>query len=85
MKIEQVRLQDEAIQENQPSSKQLLVPGKEAAAMCSKSLRTWRAWDAAGRVPRPIRIARSTLWRVEELHAWIAAGCPSRTEWEARR
>jgi predicted DNA-binding transcriptional regulator AlpA len=83
MDATQMRLQEEMTRSPDTTPQQLLVPAKEAAAMCSKSLRTWRAWDAAGRVPQPIRIARSTLWRVEELHAWIAAGCPSRTEWEA--
>ncbi len=39
-------------------------------------------WDAGGRIPRPVRVGRSTLWRVEELHAWIAAGCPTREHWE---
>lgn len=61
----------------------VLVPGRVAATMCGKSLRTWRAWDAGGRIPRPVRVGRSTLWRVEELHAWIAAGCPTREHWEA--
>ena len=81
----QMRLPEGANERSNSSSPQLLVPAKEAATMCSKSLRTWRAWDAAGWVPRPIRIARSTLWRVEELRAWIEAGCPRRDEWEARR
>lgn len=62
-----------------------LVSAKTAAAMCGKSLRTWRTWDAAGWIPRPVRIGRSVLWRVDELREWIAAGCPRRTEWEARR
>jgi predicted DNA-binding transcriptional regulator AlpA len=52
--------------------------------MCGKSLRTWRTWDAAGWIPRPVRIGRSTLWRADELRDWVAAGCPRRTEWEAR-
>jgi predicted DNA-binding transcriptional regulator AlpA len=63
----------------------LLIAARRAAAMCGKSLRTWRSWDAAGWIPRPVRIGRSTLWRVEELREWIAAGCPRRAEWEARR
>ena len=85
METVQMRLQDGTSRDNQPLPGQLLVPAKEAATMCSKSLRTWRAWDAAGWVPRPIRIARSTLWRVEELRAWIEAGCPRRDEWEGRQ
>jgi predicted DNA-binding transcriptional regulator AlpA len=63
----------------------LLLNAKAAASLCGKSLRTWRTWDAAGLVPRPIRIGRSTLWRADELHAWIAASCPRRQEWEKSR
>jgi predicted DNA-binding transcriptional regulator AlpA len=62
----------------------LLLTARQAAAMCGKSLRTWRTWDAAGWIPRPVRIGRSTLWRAEELREWVAAGCPRRAEWEAR-
>jgi predicted DNA-binding transcriptional regulator AlpA len=62
----------------------LLLTARQAAAMCGKSLRTWRTWDAAGWIPRPVRIGRSTLWRADELRDWVAAGCPRRTEWEAR-
>lgn len=62
----------------------LLVNARQAAAMCGKSLRTWRSWDAAGWIPRPVRIGRSTLWRLAELNQWIAAGCPRRLAWEAR-
>ena len=57
----------------------------EAAAMCGKSQRTWRSWDAAGHIPQPIRIGRSTLWRADELRAWVAAGCPKRRDWESLR
>ncbi len=60
----------------------LLVGAKRAAVLCGKSLRTWRAWDAAGWIPRPVRLGRSTLWRLDELKAWAAAGCPRREEWE---
>jgi predicted DNA-binding transcriptional regulator AlpA len=62
----------------------LLVTARVAAQMCGKSLRTWRTWDAAGRIPRPVRIGRSTLWRVDELRAWVAAACPCRHQWESR-
>lgn len=60
----------------------LLLTAREAAARCGKSLRTWRSWDAAGLIPRPVRIARSTLWRMDELKAWVRAGCPDRLTWE---
>ena len=61
----------------------LLVSAMRAAAICGKSLRTWRAWDAAGWIPRPVRIGRSTLWSMQELREWIAAGCPKRHEWDS--
>lgn len=63
----------------------LLITAKQAAQMCGKSLRTWRTWDSAGMIPQPVRIGRSTLWRLDELRQWVAAGCPRRNEWEARR
>lgn len=63
----------------------LLLTARQAAAMCGKSLRTWRSWDAAGWIPRPVRIGRSTLWRADELREWVMAGCPRRQEWEARQ
>jgi hypothetical protein len=61
----------------------LLVTGKQGATMCGKSLRTWRTWDSAGLIPRPVRIAHSKLWRADELREWVAAGCPCRLDWEA--
>jgi predicted DNA-binding transcriptional regulator AlpA len=61
----------------------ILLSAPQAAALCGKSLRTWRNWDAAGFIPRPVRIGRSTLWRPEELRAWVAAGCPRRSQWES--
>ena len=63
----------------------LLLTAIQAATMCGRSLRTFRSWDAAGKIPRPIRIGRSTLWRAEELRAWVAAGCPRRRDWEDRQ
>ena len=61
----------------------LLVTAKQAAAMCGRSIRTWRSWDAGGRIPKPVRIGRATFWRVTELETWVASGCPSRQKWEA--
>jgi predicted DNA-binding transcriptional regulator AlpA len=63
----------------------LLLTARQAAAVCGRSLRTWRSWDSSGRIPRPIRIGSSTLWRAVELQAWVDAGCPSREEWETRQ
>ena len=69
--------------DDEPQS--LQVTAKQSAQICGKSLRTWRTWDAAGLIPQPVRIGRSTLWRLEELRDWIQAGCPRREEWESRQ
>jgi prophage regulatory protein len=66
------------------SASPLLLTARQAAALCGRSLRTWWVWDAAGLIPRPVRIGRSSLWRVDELRNWVAAGCPRRREWETR-
>jgi len=68
-----------------PSSEPLLLRAAEAAAPCSVSVRTWRAWDIAGRIPQPMRIGRTTLWRREEIAAWPTAGCPDRQTWQTLR
>jgi len=62
----------------------LLVSAKKAATICSMSLRTWWRKDAAGQVPAAVRIGGSSTkrWRLEELHRWSEAGCPSRDQWE---
>jgi predicted DNA-binding transcriptional regulator AlpA len=60
----------------------------DAAALAprlSVSLRTVRTWDAAGKLPKGIKIGGRKLWRVSEIDAWLAAGCPERVEWEARK
>jgi predicted DNA-binding transcriptional regulator AlpA len=57
----------------------LLLRAADAAARCGISLRTWRMWDAGGKVPAAVRIGRATFWRPSELHAWVAAGCPDRS------
>lgn len=80
-----MQLPNESGSKNEAQPDTLLVTAKQAAMLCSKSLRTWRTWDAAGRIPRPVRVGRSTLWRADELRAWVAAGCPRRPEWEARQ
>ena len=63
----------------------LLLTADAAARLCSTSLRVWRQWDAAGKIPQAIRIGRRPLWRLDELKAWIAAGCPNRITWHAIR
>ena len=69
-----------------PAVEPLLLPADRAAALCGVSPATWYRMASAGRCPAPVRLSRGCVrWRAEELRDWIAAGCPSRREWEARR
>ena len=62
----------------------LLLSAAEAAKLCGRCERTWRTWDAAGLVPRPVRIGKAVFWRPEELSQWVQAGCPDRKTWDQR-
>ena len=54
----------------------------ELALMIGVSERSIQTYDAAGLIPRPIRLAGRTLWNVDEVRRWLDAGGPSRDEWE---
>ena len=61
----------------------LVVDARRLARLLSAGLRTVRAWDAAGKLPSPLRISGRVLWRVEEIRAWLNAGAPDRETWAA--
>jgi predicted DNA-binding transcriptional regulator AlpA len=63
----------------------MAVPASVAGPMCGRSEPSWWRDHAAGRIPAPVKIGRSTLWRVQELHDWLEAGCPCRKVWEVMR
>ena len=59
----------------------LMVRSADIEAVTSIASSTWERYDAAGLVPAPVRVAGCKLWRVAELRAWAAHGCPPRVEW----
>jgi predicted DNA-binding transcriptional regulator AlpA len=61
----------------------LAVDAKRLARMLCCGVRTIRSWDAAGRLPSPIRIGGRVVWRLDEIRAWLRAGAPNRSEWNA--
>ena len=61
-----------------------LLRARAAAQLCGIGLATWWRWDAAGRMPRGVKIGGARLWSRLELLEWIRAGCPLRAEWQAR-
>ena len=63
----------------------LVVDARRLAVMLCAGVRTVRSWDAAGKLPVPVRIGGRVVWNVAEIREWIEAGAPCRDEWEARK
>ncbi|WP_439623995.1 helix-turn-helix transcriptional regulator [Gemmata sp.] len=63
----------------------LVVDARRLAVMLCAGVRTVRTWDAAGKLPAPVRIGGRVVWRVSEIRAWLDAGAPDRETWESRR
>ena len=60
----------------------LAIRAKELAALLGVSLRqVWRL-NAAGKLPRPVRLGGSVRWLRKEIEAFVGAGCPDRQTWE---
>jgi prophage regulatory protein len=68
-----------------PVGPPLVVDARRLAAMLCAGIRTVRTWDAAGKLPGPVRIGGRVVWRVDEIRAWLAAGAPDRETWAAVR
>ncbi|RCS41247.1 DNA-binding protein [Bremerella cremea] len=66
-------------------SERLLLSQTELARLLELSSRTISRMNASRKIPQPVRVGRSVRWRRDEVEQWIAAGCPERNEWEARR
>jgi predicted DNA-binding transcriptional regulator AlpA len=60
----------------------LLLSDREVGTLLGISRTLTRNLYNSGRLPLPIRLRRRTLWRADELKAWIAAGCPERSQWK---
>jgi predicted DNA-binding transcriptional regulator AlpA len=58
----------------------LAVNARTAARMMGLSVASWYRHCSAGRTPKPVKIGKSSRWRVDELRAWIEAGCPNLSE-----
>jgi predicted DNA-binding transcriptional regulator AlpA len=63
----------------------LLVDINGLAELLARSVASLHRDDAAGRIPRGLKLGASKRWNFSEIVAWVEAGCPSRQEWEARR
>jgi len=64
----------------------LLLKSEDAAEMLGISRTHLYQLSSAGEIgPRPIKLGKCSVWSYLELHAWVAAGCPRREEWERIR
>lgn len=70
---------------NAPAIAPLLVDITSLSQILARSIPALERDTAAGRIPRPLRLGRSKRWRFDEIREWVAAGMPSRREWETRR
>ncbi len=65
--------------------RQRLIDVKAVGVILDRCTRTIARDDIAGRIPAPVWVGGSKRWRVLELELWVAAGCPLRADWEARK
>lgn len=63
----------------------LVVDARRLAKLLCAGIRTVRTWDAAGKLPAPLRIGGRVVWRVREIRDWLDAGAPDRDTWTARQ
>jgi predicted DNA-binding transcriptional regulator AlpA len=57
-----------------------------AGRFCGVSRSQWWKLHSTGKVPLPVYLgSKAPRWRVDELRAWLAAGCPNRQEWQRMR
>jgi predicted DNA-binding transcriptional regulator AlpA len=69
-----------------PAPEPLAVGAREAARLLGVALSTFWRWDSSGELgPRGVKKCGRRLWALSELRAWVAAGMPRRSEWQALR
>ena len=66
-------------------SERLALPAAEVAKLLGISQRHLWSLNSSGRLPNPLRLGRSARWFLPELRAWLAAGAPERSKWEAMK
>jgi len=70
---------------NCPATDCLAIGADDVARLLNISTRHVWALHSSGRLPRPVALGRARRWNVADLRDWLAAGCPSRSEWERMR
>lgn len=61
----------------------MAVNGKDAARLLGIGRTLFLQMDNSGRLgPMGLKLGKRRLWSVEELRAWVNAGCPIRERWQ---
>ncbi len=63
----------------------VLLGAIDLARRLGVSVRTVRRLDAAGKLPKPVRLGHSVRWRSDEIERWVVAGCPERATWQTQQ
>lgn len=64
----------------------LLIDAAELARMLGIGLSCLYSMDRSGELgPMGLHLRRRRLWPVEEIQAWVRAGCPRREVWAVRK
>ena len=72
-------------EENTNQNTEKLLSTRAVAQVLSLSPRTVHRFNSSGKIIKPLKISGSVRYLESELMAWIQAGMPSRSEWEARK
>lgn len=64
---------------------QMLLTYRQTAEFLGISVNHLIRLNNAGRIPAPIRMGKSIRFSQQELQDWIAAGGPSRNQWQRMR
>ncbi len=62
-----------------------LLTADEVARMCGMSKSAFVRLSDSGAAPAGIKLERLRRWRRQEIHAWIAAGCPRKKQVDAHQ
>ena len=64
----------------------LALSAEGSGTMFGVSRAQWWKLHSSGRIPQPVGLgSKAPRWRVDELRAWLDAGCPDRQTWQRMR
>lgn len=71
--------------QNTNQNTEKLLSTRAVANVLSLSSRTVHRLNSSGLIIKPLKVSGSVRYMQSELFAWIEAGMPKRSEWEARK